>query len=100
MSIGEQQPNESAALRLATPSDVVAAIGDAFPGLVQSAVVCANVTGGVVSGVVVDADEPGGGYISEWELADGAVYLVLGVTVRSQFSGIAQLDSVGVGDGA
>lgn len=78
------------------PHDVVTAIIAALPpGVVQSVVLCANVSGGSVSGVVEDADEPGGGYISEWELADGAVYLLLGVAVPCDLAGVVQLDVYG-----
>jgi hypothetical protein len=78
------------------PRDVVELIVAALPpGMVKSVLLCANLAGGSVSGVVEDADEPGGGYISEWELADGAVYLVLGVDVTSDCAGVMQLDGVG-----
>lgn len=58
---------------------VVQTIAAALPGVVQSVMVVADVLDGNVSGVVLDPDEPGGGYVSEQELAPGVVYLILGV---------------------
>lgn len=58
---------------------VVRAILAAAPGVVQSIMVVADVLDGNISGVVLDPTEPGGGYISEQELAPGVTYIVLGV---------------------
>jgi hypothetical protein len=38
-----------------------------------------DVLDGQISGVVLDPTEPGGGYVTEQELAPAATYVVLGV---------------------
>ena len=58
---------------------VLQAIATAVPGVVASIMVINDVLDGNISGVVLDPDEPGGGYVAEQELAPGVVYLVLGV---------------------
>lgn len=96
MSTNEKQPSESeAAVAEAQRPDlagVVRIIRDALPGVVTSAMVIANVVDGLVSGVVLDPAERGGGYISEQELAARATYLLIGVGVESDVSGVVVLD--------
>lgn len=83
MSTSATSPNASApAIDQADTADlqgVVQAITAAVPGVVQSLMVIVNVHDGNVSGVVLDPDEPGGGYVAEQELAPGVAYLVVGV---------------------
>ena len=56
-----------------------AMIAAAGPGVVKSAFVAAGLFDPQLSGVVLDPTEPGGGYLAEQELAQGAIYIVLGV---------------------
>lgn len=58
---------------------VVDVLRTAAPGVVKSIMIVADVLDGVVSGVVLDDAEPGGGYVAEQELAQGVTYLILGV---------------------
>lgn len=100
MSTVEKQQSESessVAEPRMTPYEAARALVAALPaGMVTSMMLAANLTGGVVSGVVLDAEEAEGGYISEWELVDGQTYLVLGVDVASQIQGVVLLDEMGV----
>lgn len=79
MSTNANSPNTSAPAAERDLAGVVQTITAAVPGVVQSVMVIANVLDANVSGVVLDLDEPGGGYVSEQELAPGVVYLILGV---------------------
>lgn len=82
MSTSASKPSASASAVTDPPADlegVVRAVTAAVPGVVQSVMVVADVLDGNISGVVLDPEEPGGGYIAEQELAPGVVYLVLGV---------------------
>lgn len=85
MSTSVTRPSASAPPAADAPADlegVVKAIAAAVPGVVQSVMVVADVLDGNVSGVVLDPEEPGGGYVDEQELAPGVVYLILGVGKR------------------
>lgn len=79
MSTNVTLPSASAPAAEHDLQEVVQTIAAAVPGVVQSIMVVADVLDGNVSGVVLDPDEPGGGYVSEQELAPGVVYLILGV---------------------
>jgi len=71
---------------------VVRIIRDALPGVVTSMMAIGQVVDGLISGVVLDPTEKGGGYISEQELAARATYLLIGVGVESDVSGVVVLD--------
>ena len=79
MSTSATSPNASAPAADRDLAGVVQAIAAAIPGVVQSIMVVIDVLDGNVSGVVLDADEPGGGYVAEQELAQGVTYILLGV---------------------
>lgn len=79
MSTNATLPSASAPAAEHDLHGVVQVIAAALPGVVQSVMAVADVLDGNVSGVVLDPDEPGGGYVSEQELAPGVVYLILGV---------------------
>lgn len=92
MSTNASEPRQSAAADKVDLAGVVRVIRDSLPGVVTSVMAVANVLDGMISGVVLDADEKGGGYISEQELAPGATYLVIGVGVESDTAGVLVLD--------
>lgn len=92
MSTTESEPSPSATADKFDLAGVVKAIREALPGVVTSAMLVANVLDGLISGVVLDATEKGGGYISEQELAARATYLVLGLGVDSDAAGVIVLD--------
>ena len=48
-------------------------------GVVKSAMIATDLYDPQLSGVVFDANEPGGGYVASQELAQGVTYLLLGV---------------------
>ena len=80
MSLSVNKPSASVPAETAAElAGVVRAIAAAAPGVVQSVMVVANVHDAAIDGVVLDPDEPGGGYVSYQELVAGVVYLVLGV---------------------
>ena len=79
MSTNATSPNVSAPAVDHDLAGVLQAIATAVPGVVASIMVINDVLDGNISGVVLDPDEPGGGYVAEQELAPGVVYLVLGV---------------------
>ncbi len=56
-----------------------ALIATAGPGVVTSAIAISGLFDPQLSGVVIDPDEPGGGYLVERELAQGVTYILLGV---------------------
>lgn len=91
MSTNATLPSASAPAAEHDLQEVVQTIAAAVPGVVQSLMIVADVLDGSISGVVLDLMEPGGGYVSEQELAPGVVYLVLGVGkvgVDSQPAGV------------
>lgn len=100
MSTDEKQQSASGSnVATMTPYEAARALVEALPpGTVLSVMLAANLTGGTVSGIVLDAEEAEGGYISEWDLADNATYLVLGVDVPTQIQGVVLLDELGVGE--
>ena len=82
MSTSANKPEPSAPAAAEAESGVlgvVRAMCAAAPGVVQSIMLIHDVLDGQVSGVVLDPSEPGGGYISEQELAPDVTYIVLGV---------------------
>lgn len=96
MSSNESKLSASAPSAVAEPMGIVGVvrtIHEALPGVVQSVIVVANVFDGLISGVVLDPSEPGGGYVSEQELAQGAVYLVLAVSAQASTSGVVVYES-------
>ncbi len=96
MSTKESEPSPSAAaVDKADLPGVVRIIRDALPGVVKSMMVVGNVIDGLISGVVLDPAEKGGGYISEQELAARATYLVIGLGVDSDAAGVIVLDDWG-----
>lgn len=98
-TVGKQQSESGSSVVAMTPYEAAKALVSALPsGMVHSVMLAANLTGGTVGGVVLDAEEAEGGYISEWDLADGATYLVLGVDVPTQIQGVVLLDELGVGE--
>lgn len=99
MSTNASEPSQSAAA-VAEPqrpdlAGVVRTIREHLPGVVTSMMVVGNVIDGLISGVVLDPAEKGGGYISEQELASKATYLVLGLGVESDAAGVVVLDDWG-----
>ena len=92
MSTNASEPSPSAAADKVDLAGVVKTIREALPGLVTSVMVVGNVLDGLISGVVLDPEEKGGGYISEQELAARATYLVLGVGVQTDAAGVLVLD--------
>ncbi len=82
MSTSANKPEPSAPAAVEAEHEllgVVRAMSAAAPGVVQSIILVTDVLDGQVSGVVLDATEPGGGYVAEQELAPGVAYIVLGV---------------------
>jgi len=92
MSTNANEPSPSAAADKVDLAGVVQMIRDALPGVVTSMMVVGNVIDGLISGVVLDPAEKGGGYVSEQELASHATYLVVGVGVETDASGVIVLD--------
>ena len=95
MSTNESEPSVSAAAVAEARPDlpgVVKILRDALPGVVTSVMVVANVLDGLISGVVLDESEKGGGYISEQELAARATYLVIGLGVETPLAGVVPYD--------
>lgn len=93
-TIGNEQSESAVAVAEQRPdlAGVVRVIREALPGVVTSVMVVANVLDGIVSGVVFDPAEKGGGYISEQELAARATYLIVGVGVETDSAGVLVLD--------
>lgn len=93
MSYNGNKPSASApAAEGVDIQQVIRALIDAAgPGVIKSAFVAAGLFDPQLSGVVFDPTEPGGGYLAEQELAQGATYIVLGVGkgVGNQEPGIA-----------
>lgn len=92
MSTNESEPRASETAAERDLPGVVKAIRDALPGLVTGMMVVGNVIDGLISGVVLDPAEKGGGYISEQELAHRATYLVIGLGVETDAAGVIVLD--------
>ena len=92
MSTNASEPSPSAAADKVDLAGVVKAIREALPGVVTSVMVVGNVLDGLISGVVLDAEEKGGAYISEQELAARATYLVLGGGVATDAAGVLVMD--------
>lgn len=92
MSTNESEPSVLETTAERDLPGVVKAIRDALPGVVTSMMVVANVVDGLISGVVLDPAEKGGGYISEQELAHRATYLIIGVGVETAAAGVVVLD--------
>ena len=96
MSTTAREPSQSAAA-VSEPqrpdlAGVVQMLRHALPGVVTSMMVVGNVIDGLISGVVLDPAEKGGGYISEQELASRSTYLVIGLGVESDAAGVVVLD--------
>lgn len=92
MSTNASEPSQSATADKPTLAGVVRVIREALPDIVTSVMVVGNVIDGLISGVVLDPAEKGGGYISEQELAARSTYLVIGLGVESDAAGVVVLD--------
>lgn len=82
MSSNANEPNVSAPVAddAADLQELIHTIAAAAgPNVVKSAMIATDLYDPQISGVVFDADEPGGGYVAAQELAQGVTYIVLGV---------------------
>lgn len=93
MSYNASKPSASAPVSEAVDlRQMIRALSDAAgPGVIKSALIAAELLDPQLSGVVIDPEEPGGGYLAEQELAAGVTYIVLGVGkgVGNQVAGIS-----------
>lgn len=82
MSSNANEPNVSAPVadEATDLQKLIHAIAAAAgPGIIKSAMIANDLYDPQISGVVFDADEPGGGYVAAQELAQGTTYILLGV---------------------
>lgn len=67
------------AAAIATAEEAIAAVRAALGPACRAVMVVSGVVDGEVSGVVIPDDNPKNDYIAGQELADGVVYLVIGL---------------------